>query len=396
MNAISARFDDLTTGHSVVFREPGQQFVAMTPADVVDALAAAEAAARGGSWVAGFVAYEAAPGLDPALPVVRRAADDPLIGLPLVWFTAFAGAEAAEPLVAHPTPLAHWRLARDERGHRGDVERIRAGIAAGDYYQVNLTTRASGCVSDPLATYSRLATAQRGAYNALLTTGEHAVISASPELFVTRDRQLLTTRPMKGTAARRQSPSQDLAAAAALRASPKEQAENIMIVDLLRNDLGRIAEPGTVMVPALLELERYPTVWQLTSTVTAQARPDADDLVALFRALFPSGSVTGAPKAAAMRAIADLEPSPRGVYCGAVGYLGPHPLRPPMRFSVAIRTLTVALATDLGEYGTGGGITWSSDPASEWAELQTKTRVLDGPHHVRQTTTRDRRSRGIA
>ena len=392
VSSVSARFDDLTTGRGVVFVQPGEQFVATTSDEVASVLDAAEAAARRGSWVAGFVAYEAAAGLDAALPVVQRAADDPLAALPLAWFTAFAQCAAADPLLVRPTEPARWRLDRDERGYRADVERIRAGIAAGDHYQVNLTTRATGIVSDPYATYARVATAQRGAYNALLITGQHAVVSASPELFVARDGQLLTTRPMKGTAARRRTRAADTAAAAALRASAKEQAENIMIVDLLRNDLGRIAEIGSVAVPALLELERYPTVWQLTSTVTARTKPGDDDLGSLFRALFPSGSITGAPKAAAMRAIADLEPSPRGVYCGAVGYLCPHPRQPPLRFAVAIRTLTVALATGRAEYGTGGGITWSSDAASEWAELRTKTLVLDGPPRLRRASDRASRS----
>ncbi|HWF33751.1 MAG TPA: chorismate-binding protein, partial [Solirubrobacteraceae bacterium] len=166
--------------------------------------------------------------------------------------------------------------------------------------------------------------------------------------------------------------------AEALRTSSKERAENVMIVDVMRNDLGRVAASGSVTVPALFDVERYPTLWQLTSTVTARLAPGTD-LADLFAALFPSGSVTGAPKRAAMQAIAALEGRPRGVYCGAVGYLSPDPHRPPARFSVAIRTATRADASGYAEYGTGGAITWSSDPESEFAELETKALALTAP-----------------
>lgn len=385
-SGVFARFDDLGEGgRSFVLTDPVEWFVATEPARVAEVLAAAEDAARRGRWVAGFVSYEAAAGLDSTLPVAARPTDHPLSGLPLVWFAAFARRQdvtchAIDRTLNAPEPpaTAAWRLDQDERHHRDAVERIRLRIAAGDFYQVNLTARLSGTVRDAFAQYARLAVAQRGRFNAFMSTGEHAVASASPELFFTRDDRLVTTRPMKGTASRGRWPGEDEQHVRALRTSAKERAENIMIVDLLRNDLGRIAETGTVAVRSLLEPERYPTVWQLTSTVTALAR-EGTDLVDLFRALFPSGSVTGAPKVAAMRAIVDLEDSPRGVYCGAVGYLAPHPVRPPLRFSVAIRTLTTAIGSGYAEYGAGGGITWSSDPAAEWAELLTKTVVLRRP-----------------
>ncbi|MDT7728734.1 MAG: para-aminobenzoate synthetase / 4-amino-4-deoxychorismate lyase [Actinomycetota bacterium] len=378
---IAARFDDLTAGgEAFVLSEPVERFIAVVPAEVEGVLAAAEDAARRGRWVAGFVSYEAAAGLDPRLAVLSPYPDHPLADLPLAWFAVFDRREDAQPLITPAsTPSTDWALAQDEDAHRAGVERIRAGIAAGDYYQVNLTTRLSGTVPDAYDRYVRLAVAQRGAYNAFLTTGTHAVVSASPELFFTRDGTLLTTRPMKGTSARGRWPTEDEARAAALKASPKERAENVMIVDLLRNDLGRVAQTGTVAVRSLLEVERYPTVWQLTSTVTARTSPGNDDLVTLFRALFPSGSVTGAPKSAAMQAIAEIEACPRGAYCGAIGYLAPDPVRPRLRFSVAIRTMTVALASEYAEYGAGGGITWASDPGAEWAELQTKTVVLRHP-----------------
>jgi len=381
-SGVFARFDDLGVGgRSFVLADPVDRFVATEPGQVPDVLAAAEAAARRGRWVAGFVSYEAAAGLDSTLPVAARPAEHPLSGLPLVWFAAFARREEVPCGAVDRIPDTRWRLDRDEHQHREAVERIRRRIAAGDFYQVNLTARLSGTVRDAFVQYLRLAQAQRGRFNAFLSTGEHAVASASPELFLARDGRLVTTRPMKGTTPRGRWPGEDDAHVRALRTSAKERAENIMIVDLLRNDLGRIAETGTVAVASLLEPERYPTVWQLTSTVTALAR-EGIDLVGLFRALFPSGSVTGAPKVAAMRAIVELEDSPRGVYCGTVGYLAPDPVRPPLRFSVAIRTLTTAIGSGYAEYGAGGGITWSSDPAAEWTELLTKTVVLRRPPHT--------------
>ncbi|MFC4946555.1 chorismate-binding protein [Pseudonocardia sp. GCM10023141] len=262
--------------------------------------------------------------------------------------------------------------------HRQAVEQIQHGIAGGSFYQVNLTSFLIGQEQDIHGRYAALATGQRGSFNALITTADHAFASASPELFLSRTDSTITTRPMKGTAARGRWPAEDRARVQALRASEKERAENVMIVDLMRNDLARIAEVGTVTVPALLQAERYPTVWQLTSTVSAQARTDIG-VVELFEALFPPGSVIGAPKSAAMGAIAAVERRPRGIYCGAVGYLAPGSPTPPLRFAVAIRTLTTSLSSGYAEYGAGGGITWLSDPGDGWAELCVKTSVLCDP-----------------
>jgi para-aminobenzoate synthetase/4-amino-4-deoxychorismate lyase len=231
--------------------------------------------------------------------------------------------------------------------------------------------------------YRRLAAAQRGAHHALLRSPERSVLCASPELFFALDGRRLVSRPMKGTA-RRGAPAggpADRLLAAGLLGSPKERAENVMIVDLVRNDVGRLAEIGSVTVPALCTVEAFPTVWQLTSTVTGRV-PAGTGVAACFRALFPPGSVTGAPKTSAARAIAELERSPRGVYCGAVGWAGPGPSGPRARFAVAIRTLVVEHATGEAVYGVGGGITWASTAAEEWAECRAKAAVLgalDGP-----------------
>ncbi len=201
------------------------------------------------------------------------------------------------------------------------------------------------------------------------------VASASPELFFeTRGRQV-RMRPMKGTARRGDTPAEDAAIAAALRASEKERAENIMIVDLVRNDLARVAVTGSVRVTSLLHAERYATVHQLTSEVGARLRPGIG-LPEVFRALFPCGSVTGAPKPRTMEIIRDVEDGPRGVYCGAVGMVAPAGAPFQARFSVPIRTVLLDRATGVAAYGVGGGITWGSDPAAEYAELTAKTEVF--------------------
>jgi para-aminobenzoate synthetase/4-amino-4-deoxychorismate lyase len=191
---------------------------------------------------------------------------------------------------------------------------------------------------------------------------------------------------MKGTAARGRTPDEDRRRGELLRGSAKEQAENLMIVDLLRNDLSRVARVGTVDVPRLFELERYPTVWQLTSEITARTRADVG-LVDVFRALFPCGSVTGAPKRASMQLIRDLEPGPRGVYCGATGLVAPPGAPFRARFGVAIRTVVVDRDRRSAVYGAGGAITWGSDPVAERAELLAKTAILRGAPAARTVGT---------
>jgi para-aminobenzoate synthetase/4-amino-4-deoxychorismate lyase len=257
------------------------------------------------------------------------------------------------------------------------VREVRSRIAAGETYQCNLTTRLTRAADgDPEDLYRDLALAQRGAYNAYLDTGRFVVASASPELFFELSGDRLLMRPMKGTAARGRTVAEDERIVARLRSSPKERAENVMIVDLVRNDLARVAAAGSVRVPRLLHAERFATVHQLTSDVTARLRPGVG-LTGIFRALFPCGSVTGAPKARTMELIRDVEDSPRGVYCGAIGLVAPPGAPQRARFSVAIRTVLVDRERGSATYGTGGGITWGSRPAAEYAELLAKARVLD-------------------
>ena len=378
---IRARFDDLVPGSERSFRlvEPVTELVARSTADVPRVLAAAEAEAARGRWVGGFVSYDAAPGLDPALTVRALDRGSEFADLPLAWFGVFGRREPLEPPApSNDAPAVGWTTSVPRERYVGSVERIRALITRGETYQVNhtLRMRATLDVAALDGLYADLLLAQRGGFGADLDTGAFRVLSASPELFFAWRGDAIVTRPMKGTARRGRWPDEDDAAAARLRSSDKDRAENAMIVDLLRNDLGRIAVPGTVVAESLFDVERYETVWQMTSTIAA-ALPAATTLEAVFRALFPSGSVTGAPKVASMSAIARLEDSARGVYTGAIGFLAPPGAGEPRAvFSVAIRTIQLETATGGAEYGVGAGITFGSNGDAEYDEVEAKARVL--------------------
>lgn len=372
LRAPVARFDDIPGGTSLQFSRIERIVTATTAEQVRPALAAVEEAVAGGQWAAGMIAYEAAPGLDPAA-VVR----DSMPGLPLVWF-AIADAPDGDPeplTCGDGYRVDPWQLDVTPAEYARKVERVHRAIAAGDTYQVNLTARLHSRIEgDLLGLYGDLAHRQRGRHHAYLDLGTHTVLSASPESFVTWEGEQLVTRPMKGTIARGRTPEIDRAARVTLLASEKDRAENVMIVDLLRNDLARAAQVGSVQVEELLACEEYPTLWQLTSAVTARAT-EGLGLTGLMEALFPCGSITGAPKLSTMALIAELEDSPRGVYCGAIGWLAPGE-RPRARFSVAIRTILVDRADGSAIYGAGGGVTWQSTAAGEHDELLVKARVL--------------------
>ncbi len=289
------------------------------------------------------------------------------------------GAAATAAGAPDPSDLA-W--AWDAERWRTAVARVQEALRAGESYQANLTTRLTFPAPDVRATYRTLSAAQPTAFGALLDDGEVRIASVSPELFLrvarTRDGLRVTTRPMKGTVARGADASDDDRRAAWLRADAKSRAENVMIVDLLRNDLGRVARPGGVRVPALFEVERYRSVLQLTSTVEADL-PDDATLGALLRATFPCGSITGAPKVRTMELLRDLEDGPRGAYTGAIGHAWPAPDGGLGRavFSVAIRTVAVHGGT--GTLGIGGGIVIDSDPGDEHDEVRAKARFLTDP-----------------
>ena len=368
------------------FSRPRRIIAARAAADVRPALRELVATTSAGeAWAVGFVAYEAAPAFDPAL--VTRTPDGLL---PLVWFAIF---DAPDPLPAPESdprppgtgpaaestphvPILDWKTDTPRSRYDAAIADIRAGIAAGDVYQVNHTLRFhAACPHPPQALYDGLAASRHGLYHALIETDDWAVVSASPELFLDIAGRTVRARPMKGTARRGRWFDEDRAMAHQLAASGKDRAENVMIVDLLRNDLGRVARAGSVRVPSLFDVETYPTVHQMTSTVMAELRDDVtlDDV---FAATFPCGSVTGAPKVTAMQAIARLEDGPRGVYCGAVGLV-----RPGGRatFNVAIRTISLDLRAGAAVYGTGGGITWDSRAASEYDETAAKAALLTEP-----------------
>jgi para-aminobenzoate synthetase/4-amino-4-deoxychorismate lyase len=379
-----ARFDDLTAGSALRFPAVDRALVAREPGEVAAVLDQVDRHTAEGAWAFGFVAYEAASGLDPVL-----AARKPVEGLPLAWFGITGrprDVPVVQPAPAAPSPGSwspgsgspgSWSAEWDARRHRAAVRVVRSRIAAGETYQCNLTTRLTRRMDgDPARLYRDLALAQRGAYNAYLDTGRFVVASASPELFFETAGDRILMRPMKGTAARGRTVAEDTRIVGRLRSSRKERAENVMIVDLVRNDLARVAVAGSVTVPRLLHAERFATVHQLTSDVTARLRPDVG-LTDVFRALFPCGSVTGAPKARTMELIRDVEDSARGVYCGAIGVVAPPGAPFRARFSVAIRTVLVDREHATATYGTGGGITWGSRPAAEYAELLAKARVLD-------------------
>ncbi|MBI5483350.1 MAG: aminodeoxychorismate synthase component I, partial [Deltaproteobacteria bacterium] len=259
-----------------------------------------------------------------------------------------------------------------------DIEQIRRYIAAGDCYQVNHTFQLTGHFKGDLpALYHQIGRGQQAPFCSYLDSGRFTILSASPELFFSLKGGVITTRPMKGTARRGRWSEEDVSAVEQLRSSSKEQAENLMIVDLLRNDLGIVAETGSVSVDKMFEVETYPTVHQMTSTVSAKLR-NGTALTDIFRALFPCGSVTGAPKRRSMEIIRELEKEPRGIYCGAVGYVAPGG---EALFSVAIRTLLHDKETCRMTMGIGSAVTWDSAAASEYAECLSKGEFVKAQHH---------------
>ena len=351
------------------FEDPVDVITTHDLREVRDCLARVEARAREGWFAVGFVAYEAAPAFDPALRVNASPST------PLLWFGIFE-----EPMVPPESSSAtpadepgdwqpHVGRARYEHTVNESLNRIRDGA----FYQVNHTIRLrSPWPAGAVATYDALRAAQPSSYGMCLDIGGLRVVSVSPELFFSRRGRTIETRPMKGTAPRQPSAAADATVARALAYSVKDRAENVMIVDLVRNDLGRIAELGTINVPRLFDVERHPTLWQMTSTITACLRPEIQ-LPEIFDALFPSGSVVGAPKIAAAAWIADREHAPRGVYCGALGVVQPGG---DCTFSVGIRTLVIDRDAKRAEYGTGGAITIDSTPQGEYDELIAKAAIL--------------------
>lgn len=361
---------DAATREWCRFTNPVTVVVAYALEDVQPALAAIEDRVNhDGLHAAGFISYEAAPAFDPALKA--QAAGK----VPLLWFglyereERFVGFEGFVEFVEFGEREWEPSVTRDE--YDAAFTRIREHIADGDSYQVNFTFRLRARLdAAPLAVFASLVRAQDTGYAAFIDTGPLAICSVSPELFFSLDGRTLTCRPMKGTAPRGRFVGEDLARAEWLHHSEKNRAENVMIVDMIRNDIGHVADVGSVEATQLFDVEPLPTAWQMTSTVTGQTDASVAEIVA---ALFPCASITGAPKARTAAIIAALESAPRGVYTGAIGMI--HAGRR-AQFSVAIRTVVIDTATGDAEYGVGGGVTWESDAAGEYAECLTKARVV--------------------
>ena len=356
-------------GRSFRFDNLQRVLTATTQAEVLPLLAEVEQAVGRGQHAAGFVCYEAATGLDPALTTHARGS------LPLAWFGLFAErtqVTAGTIHAEHSARILKQPPSWGEEAYATAFAAVKAYIAAGDSYQVNLTFRQHfRFAGAPFGLYRRLCAAQPAAFCAWLDLGEVAIATASPELFFARQGDSIVMRPMKGTAPRGSTPTDDRCRREELASSAKERAENLMIVDLVRNDLGRIAITGSVSVPELFCLESLPTLHQMTSTVTAKLKAGTG-LAETFRALFPCGSVTGAPKRRSMEIIGELETAPRELYCGAIGFVSPDE----QVFSVAIRTAILDLRQRVGTLGVGSGVTADAEPAAEFRECLQKAAFL--------------------
>ncbi|WP_125395311.1 aminodeoxychorismate synthase component I [Streptococcus oralis] len=356
-------------GERYTFTQPIKELKTRDLAEVADLLAQVESYQEQGYYVVGYVSYEAAPAFEEKLAVHTA----PLLGEYLLYFTVHDRVETSPiPLTYEEVDLpSKWQEVTSEADYEKAIAQIHHHLRQGDTYQVNYTVQLKQDLSaNPFAIYNRMVVEQEAGYNAYVEHDEMAVISMSPELFFEQNDRELTTRPMKGTTQRGVTDDEDLKEAAWLEQDPKNRSENMMIVDLLRNDMNRISEVGSEHVERLCQVEQYSTVWQMTSTIKSQLRADVD-LIAIFRSLFPCGSITGAPKIATMEIIKNLEPQPRGVYCGTIGLLLPNGQR---IFNVAIRT--IQLHQGKAVYGVGGGITWDSTWESEYREVHQKAAVL--------------------
>lgn len=370
---LEIRFDHGPEGQGAcVFAAPTRMIVANTAQEVPEALAALDDMRARGAWLAGYASYELGYALEPRLanmmPTHRR--------LPLMAFGVYdapiPAPELKTPVDRLPVLRPEWDAAR----YRAAFNAVHALIGAGDIYQANLTFPLEGdAPGDPAAIYAALAAAQPVRFGALIRqTGLPSILSRSPELFFRTDGAgRIETRPMKGTQPRSDDAAEDAQRRIFLSSDEKNRAENLMIVDLLRNDLSRVCIPGSVAVPELFTIESYRTVHQMTSLITGQMVPDTG-LAAIFTALFPCGSITGAPKLRAMQILRDLEPHARDIYCGSIGWAAPDGRA---EFNVAIRTLM--LEGGRATLNVGGGVVHDSTAAAEYEEALWKTRFVRLP-----------------
>ncbi len=352
------------------FRRPRKILAARRLDDVIPVLQEIEnAVSAEGLHAAGFLSYEAAPAFDASLLVQPDNTN-----FPLAWFALFDRPPEQVTLPSCAAPALEqlaWQPMITPDEYCAAIARIKRHIRNGDTYQVNFTYRLrAACSEDPWKLFLAMA-AHEPPYGAFINAGEWAVCSASPELFFSLKGNRLESRPMKGTAARGLWHEQDRGQAEALAASQKDRAENLMIADMVRHDMGRVAATGSVRAQKLFSVERFSTVWQMTSTVRATTRAGITEIC---KALFPPASITGAPKTRTMELICGLESSPRRIYTGAIGFIAPGRRA---QFSVAIRTMLINRKERQAEYGIGGGIVWDSRAGSELAESRIKARVLN-------------------
>ena len=357
--------DQANTGWEF-FDNPLAVLIATKAEEVRSVLDQVETATQQGYQCVGYVAYEAASALDTSLAVHPSTQ-------PLAVFGIFTSCQRLTTLPSNK-PSAVWlRPVMSCEQYTSKIQAIKTLLAHGESYQVNLTHTLQGTYEgEPLDLFATLYDAQPTAYAAFLQLNDLAIASVSPELFFCLDGDQITTQPMKGTAPRAVNAEEDLANKHALESSEKDRSENIMIVDMIRNDLGRICQPGTITADNLFAIESLPTVWQQTSSVSGKTEARFSDILST---LFPCASITGAPKKRTMEIINALEDDARGIYTGCIGVLKPDRS---MRFSVAIRTLVLDTDTRSASYGIGGGIVWDSAPLSEWQESLDKSKLLNG------------------
>jgi para-aminobenzoate synthetase / 4-amino-4-deoxychorismate lyase len=377
----SDQYDQARDERALLFRAPRRIIACREPSQVERCLQQADEALRAGHYVAGFLSYEAGYGLHPKLAGLAQ--------LPAtehtLWLGVFDGVrelrgqQVAQLLAAraaraagHNGSVSELRFELARAQYRRDFEQIQAHLHAGDSYQVCHSLRTRFRVSGhPAALLDRLRAAQPTAYSALIELDDYSIVSLSPELFFRKSQGRVLLKPMKGTLQAGQSEQENAALAEGMRRDAKTTAENVMIVDLLRNDIGRLARPGSVRVPELFAVERFGGVLQMTSTIVAEVEPDLG-LSQLMQALFPSGSVTGAPKLRTMEIIRELESSPRGIFCGSIGYATPGG---DACFNVAIRSLCIDLGGQ-AVLGVGSGVVVDSTSDAEYDECLLKARFV--------------------
>jgi para-aminobenzoate synthetase / 4-amino-4-deoxychorismate lyase len=316
-------------------------------------------------YAAGFLSYEAAPAFDKAFHVI------PTKDFPLLWFGLYRKPSIFSlPKPVNEFPHLIWKPTVEKEKYNAAIETIKERIAEGRTYQVNYTMRLRAGFNGDAWNFFLHLVQNQNKFAAYVDTGRYIICSASPELFFELDSEDICGRPMKGTVNRGRTTSEDKKQADWLQNSIKNRAENVMIVDMVRNDLGRVAEIGSVKVPELFSIERYPTLFQMTSTVTAKTRASFSEIMS---ALFPCAFITGAPKVSTMNIIAELDTTPRRIYTGSIGYITP---KRKAQFNVAIRTALIDKQQEQIEYGVGGGIVWDSTSADEYSEALLKARVL--------------------